>query len=528
MSRRKRNKSTQAPPPPIQPHIVRSQRTQEEFYNYSTPGIGDFLSPFDAFYNGLEILMPLFPAVMDVRYQNYIYLNDSTLALLRAYSRWCYETNVYAKAGLNGLCNYVIGTGYEYAACPRKGEEPAPALLKLVDRFLDKFFEKNQWCYLQWERSAYIGTRRDGDFFLRFHYEQDGIPALEMVWPESIRPVLDSSPDWSFGVLTKPPFLHRPLAFQVAQKGGSTADIVRADLVDNLGGKETVADRMVYFTNHLQPENKRGLSDFFNMRDLLTDCLKLLRAGRQGEMARQAISYVREWVYANVGAVGTIQAGETDYQMPVYSTTSSPRFYNTTSIVGGQVLDVPEGTTFKEGPKGDASALDIILNATLKSCAANWNIPASMLTGEVDSNFAAAIIEESPFIKRCHWDQGVWRQRFARVMKCAIKMAVDWGLLPSNTLTQVDISVECPPLTARDHKQETERHQILYDKGALSLETWSKKEDLDFDKEQQQRQREQSLLPAPAQQQQGPETGEESTTAAAKYQRTAQRPEETE
>lgn len=476
----------------------------------------DLVNPWAQFYDGFKILFPLFPARFDYRYsQNYIYLTQGQLDLFRSYARYLYETNVWADGALNGLADYVIGRGYDYYAQPRKHARADKGLLRMVNKHLEDVFNRAEWWEL--EREFYIRPQRDGDAFLRLFPQEDGITKMRAVEPEQVRyPLKDSDPAWSFGILTDPDDKVEHLAYRIwydaSKPDGETVD----------------ASEMVMFKNRMDRNVKRGISTFFNLQDLLGDADKLLRAGRQGEAVRQSIALVRQFAMSNASTVQALQAANQDYTLPKYSpaTTGASPTESVTQVQPGEIWDIPEGLEMQPGPVGNAQNLDLALQATLKAAAIKLRVPAWMLTGDVQANFAAALVAESPLTKRCEQDQFAHIKRYIGVAHKVLDIACRQGLLPEDTLDQVEVCAEGQPIAARDLKQETEICQVLYQNGLLSKRTWAAREDLDYDEEQANIANEPAPQGAPNTSQDAP-NGEytDSASPAAQYSRLAPRPE---
>jgi hypothetical protein len=482
----------------------------------------ELVNPWAQFYDGLKLLFPLFPARFDYRYsQNYIYLTQGQLDLFRAYSRYLYETNPYAQGALECLADYVVGTGYEYHAQSRKYAKASAGLIKSCNKFLEDFLNRNYWWML--EREFYIRPRRDGDAFLRFFPQDDGVTKVRAVEPEQVRYITDSSPEWSFGILTDPDDRVDIQAYHIWYSS------------DSADGETVNANEMLMFKNHLDMNVKRGISDFFNLQDLLSDADKLNRAGRQGEAVRQSIAYVRQFQQANAGAVLALQAASTDLQLPQYNVTNpggngQGNIENVTMVQPGEVHDIPKGLEFQNGPTGNAENCQLMLDSTLRAAAVKMRVPAWVFTADVQANFAAALVQESPLVKRCEWDQFSTIKKFVEVCHYALRIGAEQGILPQDVLEQVQVEAEGVPIAARNLQQETEICAVLRQNKLLSKRTWSARENLDYDVEranildEENDPEMQALEPTNEGTPEGEENGAPSGTPGAEYQRDVNRP----
>jgi hypothetical protein len=480
----------------------------------------ELVNPWAPFYNGLRLLFPIFPARFDYRNgTNYIFLTESQLDLLRVYGRYLYETNPYAQGALETLADYTIHTGFEYHATAKPGRKASKSLLTMVDRYLEDFLTINQWWML--EREIFIRKKRDGDAFCRFFPQEAGPPQVRMIEPEQIRspsaaPVLgDDYQQWSFGLLSDMDDHIHTLKYHLwydAHQGN---------------GEMVPADEMVMFKNHLDMNVKRGINDFFNLQDILEDASKLMQAGRQGEAVRQAISYVREWALADGPALTAFQNANTDYTQIVATNNGTPRQQPVQQIVPGAVIDT-NGAKFINGPGMSGSSLnaDTTISYTLRAAAVKWRLPASVMTGDVNANFAGLLVGESPHVKAREVDQFWHKKKYQEVMHRALEIGVKMGDLPQDTCERVEVGVECPSITVRDKKADVEIFGQLYDRKLISSRTFCAKFDVELDKEMELIQEEKEMYPELHVEPVDPAgVKDESQTPGAAYQRAAPRPE---
>ena len=487
--------------------------------DFFAPAFGEFVNPWAQMFDGLRVIAPLFPIRWDVRYaQNYIFLTQSQLDILRWYGRTLYEMNPYAQGALNCLADYVIGRGFDYYVQARRyARNVSKDLISLCNKHLEDVLNTNNWWQL--ERELYIGPRRDGDGFLRLFPQDDGITKLRIVEPEQVRsPGKDNTDSqWAFGVKTDADDRVEHLAYRVWYNNDQPVDVD--------------ADEIVMFKNHLGSNVARGLSDFFNLQDILSDAEKLLKAGRIGEAVRQSIAYITQSQLANRDAILNLQASETDKLLPRLGATNNvgtgAAQQPAHKVEPGEVVYTGKDLEFQPPPIGNGQNLELALHNTLRAAAVKWRVPSWVLTGEVTANFASALVAESPLTKRCEHDQFVHIKRYTEVCRRILDIAARQGILPEDTLDQVEVCAEGQPIAARDPKQETEICAILRQNKLLSKRTWSAREDLDYDEEQTNIKQEppDEALPAPqAPGETGPESGEsQSTTPGALYQRSTMR-----
>lgn len=485
-------------------HLERERTLTEQLA--ATPPY-ELVNPWATMFDGLKLLFPLFPVRFDYRYSNsYIWLTQSQLDLFRAYARWLYETNPYAQGGLECLADYTIGTGFQPYCQAKPYVRPGKVsddLLTLCNKHLEDVLNANNWWRM--EREAFKRNKRDGDTFIRFFPQDSGIPKLRFIEPEQVRQPVEAGFETSFGVVTDPEDRVDVKGFQVwyAQ--------------DDPDGEFVPVEECVYWTNHMDMNVKRGLSDFFVLQDVMDDAGKLLRAGRQGEAVRQAIAFVRQHALANESTILSLQAQNTDYQVPKYEipTTARKPLENVTKVQPGETHDIPEGMEYQPPPQGNAQNFELALHATLRAAACKWRCPQWVLTADsAEANFAAALVAESPMVKARQCDQKSSLKQYQRVWHAILELASAQGILPEDVCQYVEVCAEPIPIATRNAKEETDRNQVLSQKGILSRRTWAAREDLDFEEEQANREQDgdeqQQLM------QQGPE---QSHTPGAEYQR---------
>lgn len=491
--------------------VQRKEKLLLESYAGVNPG--DFIQPWSTFYDGLKLLFPLFPLWHYTKGTlGYISLTQGQLDLFRAYGRWQYEANPYAQAGLECLADYVIARGFAYNVSSRRHVNASKGLLKTCNKFLEDALNKNRW----WrrERELFIARKRDGDAFIRLFPQEDGITQIRNIPSEFIR---SNDPDGnrSFGVETPDEDMETHLAYSIWSQR------------EQRGGEWVPADEMFMFQNHTSMDVKRGLGDFFNIQQQLDDAANLLKAGAQGEAVRQCIAYVVQWAQANSATVSnfgsTFADGQTNVNLPGNVTTTSnvTRTENVQRVLPGEVIDISKGMEFQNGPVGNADNAQKMLDSSLRAAAVKWRLPAWALTGDVSVNFAAALVAESPLVKRAEWDQFRHVKEYCAVCERLLEIGAMQGILPQDVLEKVEVTAEGAPVAARNLLQETQINAILRQHKLLSKRTWSARENLDHDAEQDEIREEPEDTPLPD----GQAVRANSGTPGAEYQRSVDRPE---
>lgn len=119
----------------------------------------------------------------------------------------------------------------------------------------------------------------------------------------------------------------------------------------------------------------------------------------------------------------------------------------------------------------------------LMSIAAGVGLPEMLVTGDwSNSNFASSVEARTPAVREWGDWQEFFEGPFQQIYKWVIDAAVEDLGLPEDTSR--DVTIQWPPLIAKDAFKETERNMNLWASGLMSKQTWSAREDLIYDDEQ--------------------------------------------
>ena len=80
--------------------------------------------------------------------------------------------------------------------------------------------------------------------------------------------------------------------------------------------------------------------------------------------------------------------------------------------------------------------------------------------------------------------QGTQKRHDLALFYEALELAAVSGRIPEELLERVEISVEAPSVAVRDSEKEVKVQEILFNKKILSAQTWSAKQNLDYETEQ--------------------------------------------
>ncbi len=453
---------------------------------------GDVVDPWewidDAAF-GLAPSLALFGGKEDGA-QRPIVRDENDLAAIRHVGRWLAETSPAAIGVLKNLTNYIVGSGFSYKAALRD-EAPsgtlANQLLAAVQRVIAEFLEHNDWPG-DLEREVFLRSRRDGEYFLALYPAANGRVQLRVIEPEQVTVPHDprsleewlgvaTPSSWSFGVHTDEADVQTVHGYHVVWNSrGTDWDYLPAALVEHV---KLNVDRNV----------KRGVSDFFAVRNHLEDAERLLRNTRQGAAVQAAIAFVREHAPgASPGQIESMQQTLASRTVTEMSPTG-PRTRRVQRYAPGTILDISRGLQYKPGPLGSAHAPNFLAieQAVLRMAGVRWCLPEHMISGDASNNNRASILEAgAPFVKNAQAEQQFYARRWRRMLWNVIEHAARAGRFPADFATVrdlIELCIEPPEVAARDRLGETRRYQLLFDAGLLSPQTWAAKEGLDFDRE---------------------------------------------
>lgn len=385
----------------------------------------------------------------------------------RNLSRRLAEVNPNAAGLIERLTDYAVGKGSSTEVHGIDGEELPRRLVAQIEGRLALIRKANAWVELQEEMVSRLVT--DGEWFLRIFPMDDGVTQVRFVEPAQVQPPQDADHDgpWSYGILSAE---------------GDTATPVAYNLRDPLTGQdERVEAHFIVHAKMARRNQKRGIPLLYACEDDLEGTARLRHATREGEKARAAVSYFREWESVSREAIRAIQDERYTDSYTRTTSTGEEREVRVERVEPGAVIDVPKGMQVKPPPSSpNSDAAGAAVQQGLEAVAARFGLASWCVTGSSDaSNFAASLTAESPMTKSIERLQG----RLARWVDDAetrcLEIAVEQDLLPQDTLERVDLLVSFPSPAARAKKEETDRRKVLRDNNILSEATWRAEEGYD-------------------------------------------------
>ncbi len=428
---------------------------------------------------------------------NQIVFSDETeLARIRAIGRYLADCSANGQAVLENLTSYILGTGYTYKVVAQDGETPNEQLIVAVQAVVNEFLRENRWTIAK-EEELFRRSRRDGETFTAIYHVGNGHVQMRVLEPEQITEPADPEelvslaalPDiplsYSYGIFTKDDDMEKVFGYA-------------ARFVTDAGRDQWMwypESRIVHCKRNVDGNIKRGVSDFFAVYEQLIDAGKLLRNTARGHAIMSAIAFIRENAQGVTGAdaEGMRSAGAwSNYTQVTRNQGSRTRF--THHYEPGTIVDVPHGQQYKPGPmasQGVGEATVTVENAILQIAGSKWAMPSYMITGTTDTNYAATLVTEAPWIKYCQRQQKWHREHYAELIWKALRIShaagrfFQFGATFEQLQRLLDLHVDVPIVHSRDRTEETNRRKILSDAGLISPPTWAAEEGLDYEQEQE-------------------------------------------
>lgn len=404
--------------------------------------------------------------------------SEQQLSLLRAQARMVTTMSPNAQGLLNGLCSYVIGTGYSYKVCPKNNVEVPDDVISMAQKAIDEFCEDNSWPEM--EQELFWRSREDGESFLRLFPQANGKLHVRTIEPEQVfQPPGSTLPNWSYGIKTDPDDVFEIQAYYVhyLAPGGESAES-GATL-----GEEVPAEEVVHIKCNVKRAIKRGLTDFsYDTCDAFLIAGKLRSNMGEGAAVQAAIAGIRQHDAANLNQVETFAQSQIDYTT-VSPITSKETDYQT--IQSGSFLDIPKGMNYVPPPgAANASAHLEIFQSLLRSAGNRHNAPEWLVSSNAsNNNYASSLTAESPFLRTCLRLQKFYERPFCRVIYAVLETAAKAGKLPRNILDLIHVQVTAPSVETRDKAQEAQANQIYSTLGVKSPQTIAHEIGLDWDEE---------------------------------------------
>jgi hypothetical protein len=391
-------------------------------------------------------------------------VNEQMLGELRMQCRALAATNEFAINGHENRISYIVGPGHSYRAAVCKGADALLDTAMQVQKLIHDFAHENRWQLRQQEIVRRID--RDGEAFLRFFVDRDGMTRVRFIEPEQVvtPPGLATDPSASFGIQADAEDVENVIGYYVDGEFVEAHDVQhrRANVDFNV---------------------KRGLPLYTPVRKNLRRAERLLRNMSVVSEIQSAIALIRKHRGATRSGIEQFVANDADSSV---TSSSSGRTRHYSQYGPGTILDAPAGMEYDFPARGlDASTFVTVLQAELRAIAARLVMPEFMFTSDAsNANYASTLVAEGPAVKMFERLQASMIEQDRAVVWRVIDNAVAAGKLPPDVRDYVHIQIIPPSLHVRDQLQQAQIDRIAFNHGVLSPQTWSQHLGLDYDQEQ--------------------------------------------
>jgi hypothetical protein len=391
--------------------------------------------------------------------------NELELRMARNLSRTLCKENPWCHCILENLVNYIVGSQHTYQVAAKDGEQIPPAIIAKIQSCLD------EWCKaVKWGKQQADCEKRqnmDGECIRRFFNTNTGLQ-VRFVEP------------WQLATPSSHTVATHAWGVEVDLEDAQT---IKAYWIDGQAVNPADVDhrkRNVYLNV------RRGIPTFYPIRYNLRRAENLLKNMGLVAQTQASIAFIRSHGSGTTsGQMGAFAASNASVSYTPSTTgiqRNFQRFRPATIIDKRANMDIGG---FKDTI--DAPAFVEVLQAELRTIAARINMPEFMVSADAsNANYSSTMVAEGPSVRSFERWQSETEESDLPILHAAL--AWHSGRInppfPPEALKGIEIIVGKPRITARDRLQETQANQILNAAGVMSTQTWSAKEDLDYQQEQ--------------------------------------------
>lgn len=399
-----------------------------------------------------------------------VFQNEQDLARIRAQVRRFLTVSELTEAATTALRVYIFGRGISLSVENVQGARKLPDLIDAVRRLVEQFAEHNalvnsldlelhrrsiddgetqialekdslrpgQICAEFVEADQLREPRCAGDHdFLNWLADQFGIDCSSFV------------PSWSFGVLTPQRRTSRALGYHVIYDGtGRDWDFYPAD-------------QFVHLKKNATRNMKRGISDWYCVKDRVAQSAKLVRNMAHAAALQSAIAWIEQ--SPNGTQMSQLQSiGNVDGQYPKPTNIGAGggnRIQKQTTYGPGSILRPTPGRQYVPGPMGSErnNGFEIVEQMIERLTATRFLMPYYMISGDAsNNNFASSLVAESPFVKAREADQNFYGNALESLLWKVVTLGwrsgwLDTCGLPFARIKEfINIRVRFPQVATRD------------------------------------------------------------------------------
>lgn len=403
----------------------------------------------------------------------------------REIGRLLADENEYVIGSMQNRVAYTVGEGLVWRLVPKDRMAEDRKLTHEGNDFLEAFREAQDMDLV--EQEHVIRQDRDGNSFIRCFGNADGPgPNVRFMDPVEICAPAELPQDLplraqhalSMGVDVEPYDVRTVKGYYVWGELGGVAEYVPAWHGNEFEG---LGIRHVHHAKiNCDLMDPHGWPTYWPIRKNMSRSEKLLRNMSYVAALQAAIALIRKHSSGTEAEVEALLRQHSDLSVTNNLTGKTTEFRE---FGPGLMIDAM-GFDY-EAPVSSVNAGNNmqVLDADLRGSAAAVQQPAFMFTGKVDGGFASEMVAEGPHHKAVKRLQARNKKILKRVHWDAIVHDVRFGRLDPAILQRYKLEVDFPDPLVRDHLQQTQRYQILRDKGAISLHTWRAREGLNPEEE---------------------------------------------
>jgi hypothetical protein len=398
------------------------------------------------------------------------YKTEAELTAVRNQCRWLSQNNPFAINLHENRISYVVGEGHAYKVEAIPGETLDDATLDEVRRWFDEWQRANNW---QQRQQEMVSRRdRDGEVFLRYFPQDDGLLLVRFIEPEQIKTPQEkaSQSDTRFGIQFAEDDAETPVGYYVSSLTGTKMEPVEAALVQHRKA-------------NVDCTSPRGLPTLFSIRRNLRRVESMLRNMSRLIEMRAAVAWTIEHAAGSPQKAQEFIANMAD----VVVTSAKGATTNYRKYRPGTILHHPAGQKYEfPSHQTDVTAIIGAIQAELRAVASRFVMPEFMLTSDAsNANYASTMVAEGPAVKmflRLQQEM-IWHDE--QVIDVAIQHAVAVKRLSEDVMRQVRIVAQPPSVQVRDRLKDAQADQILAGARVLSPQTFAARHGLDYDAEQE-------------------------------------------
>lgn len=397
----------------------------------------------------------------------------SGLFAIQAAARYLADENPYTCGMLGVLGSYVVGTGFSYRVVAREGYGIDKATLQRGQDVIDRWRDTERWW--EWETELFRRAHRDGEEGRRFFPKSDRLVFRPIEPEHCVDPpgLAAGQRDWTHGMRHNPDDTYERISYWISYSG------------DPAKGAEIPADQIDWNTSNVDRCFERGLSDFFVIRDVAPDLMKLLTNVVRGAQVLAAIAWIESQ------ASGTLRS-EVQAMAELEAVTTRTNAQGQTEyfqhLKPGSRIRTNAGKTYNPAPLA-ANTMNFveIVRLVRQALGVRWS-GHEILTGDASNgNYSSMVVAESPFVHRCQEEQWLQSQRHRRTMMRVLRHAEAMGGphgLPPGFCDAADVAVEPPPIVVRNTLAEAQTNEVRMRLGYLSPQTAADKDGYNYETEQ--------------------------------------------